>query len=192
MTKEQIAVLAEIESIRRECHQLIDSKFDALASRVLEEGGSELKEDERVLTLAAMPSAFKGKKPVSLILPDGAEVNTSSWKKAVTAILQDCNSDPRRHRWMLELRDRVFGNFRPLIAKTPEGMAAPLKIDEGLYWESKFDTEALLRNLTDKLLCKVGYDYQGVVIRYLDPQLGATTAEETQENTVQMDQRLSL
>ena len=59
-------------------------------------------------------------------------------------------------------------------------------------WESKFDTEALLRNLTDKLLCKVGYDYQGVVIRYLDPQLGATTAEETQENTVQMDQRLSL
>ena len=151
MTKEQIAVLAEIESIRRECHQLIDSKFDALASRVLEEGGSELKEDERVLTLAAMPSAFKGKKPVSLILPDGAEVNTPSWKKAVTAILQDCNSDPRRHRWMLELRGRVFGNFRPLLAKTPEGMAAPLKIDEGLYWESKFDTEALLRNLTGKI-----------------------------------------
>ena len=173
-------------------HQLIDSKFDALASRVLEEGGSELKEDERVLTLAAMPSAFKGKKPVSLILPDGAEVNTPSWKKAVNTILQDCNSDPRRHGWMLELRGRVFGNFRPLLAKTPEGMAAPLKIDEGLYWESKFDTEALLRNLTGKLLCKVGYDYQGVVIRYLDPQLGATTAEETQENTVQMDQRLSL
>lgn len=192
MTKEQIAVLAEIESIRRECHQLIDSKFDALASRVLEEGGAELKEDERVLTLAAMPSAFKGKKPVSLILPGGAEVNTPSWKKAVTAILQDCNSDPRRHRWMLELRGRVFGNFRPLLAKTPEGMAAPLKIDEGLYWESKFDTEALLRNLTDKLLCKVGYDYQGIVIRYLDPQLVSITVEETQENTVQMDQRLSL
>ena len=78
MTKEQVTVLAEIESICGECHQLIDSKFDALASRVLEEGGSELKEDERVLTLAAMPSAFKGKKPVSLILPGGAEVNTPS------------------------------------------------------------------------------------------------------------------
>lgn len=191
MTKEQITVLAEIERIRRECRQLVDSKFDALTSRVLEEGGAELKEDERVLTLAAMPSAFKGKKPVSLILPGGAEVNTPSWKKAVTAILQDCNSDPRRHKWMLELRGRVFGNFRPLLAKTPEGMGAPLKIDEGLYWESKFDTEAMLRNLTDKLLSKVGYDYQGVVVRYLDPQLRPTVVEEVQEYPVQMGQMLS-
>lgn len=191
MTKEQITVLAEIEHIRRECRQLVDSKFDALTSRVLEEGGAELKEDERVLTLAAMPSAFKGKKPVSLILPGGAEVNTPSWKKAVTAILQDCNSDPRRHKWMLELRGRVFGNFRPLLAKTPEGMGAPLKIDEGLYWESKFDTEAMLRNLTDKLLSKVGYDYQGVVVRYLDPQLRPTAVEEVQEYPVQMGQMLS-
>lgn len=191
MTKEQITVLAEIERIRRECRQLVDSKFDALTSRVLEEGGAELKEDERVLTLAAMPSAFKGKKPVSLILPGGAEVNTPSWKKAVTAILQDCNSDPRRHKWMLELRGRVFGNFRPLLAKTPEGMGAPLKIDEGLYWESKFDTEAMLRNLTDKLLSKVGYDYQGVVVRYFDPQLRPTAVEEVQEYPVQMGQMLS-
>lgn len=191
MTKEQITVLAEIERIRRECRQLVDSKFDALTSRVLEEGGAELKEDERVLTLAAMPSAFKGKKPVSLILPGGAEVNTPSWKKAVTAILQDCNSDPRRHKWMLELRGRVFGNFRPLLAKTPEGMGAPLKIDDGLYWESKFDTEAMLRNLTDKLLSKVGYDYQGVVVRYLDPQLRPTAVEEVQEYPVQMGQMLS-
>lgn len=191
MTKEQITVLAEIERIRRECRQLVDSKFDALTSRVLEEGGAELKEDERVLTLAAMPSAFKGKKPVSLILPGGTEVNTPSWKRAVTAILRDCNSDPKRHKWMLELRDRVFGNFRPLLAKTPEGMGAPLKIDEGLYWESKFDTEALLRNLTDKLLSKVGYDYQGVVIRYLDPQLRPAAVEEVQEYPVQMGQMLS-
>ena len=191
MTKEQITVLAEIERIRRECRQLVDSKFDALTSRVLEEGGAELKEDERVLTLAAMPSAFKGKKPVSLILPGGAEVNTPSWKKAVTAILQDCNSDPRRHKWMLELRGRVFGNFRPLLAETPEWMGAPLKIDEGLYWESKFDTEAMLRNLTDKLLSKVGYDYQGVVVRYLDPQLRPTAVEEVQEYPVQMGQMLS-
>lgn len=191
MTKEQITVLAEIERIRRECRQLVDSKFDALTSRVLEEGGAELKEDERVLTLAAMPSAFKGKKPVSLILPGGAEVNTPSWKKAVTAILQDCNSDPRRHKWMLELRGRVFGNFRPLLAETPEWMGAPLKIDEGLYWESKFDTEAMLRNLTDKLLSKVGYDYQGVVVRYLDPQLRPTVVEEVQEYPVQMGQMLS-
>lgn len=190
MTKEQITVLAEIERTRGECHQLVDSKFDALTSQVLEEGGPELKEDERVLTLAAMPSAFKGKKPVSLILPDGAEVNTPSWKKAVTAILQDCNSDPRRHRWMLELRGRVFGNFRPLLAKMPEGMVAPLKIDEGLYWESKFDTEALLRNLTDKLLSKVGYDYQGVVVRYRDPQQEPVVEAAEEQNCGPLEMRM--
>ena len=49
-------------------------------------------------------------------------------------------------------------------------MGAPLKIDEGLYWESKFDTEALLKNLTGKLLCRVGYDYQGIAVKYRDPQ----------------------
>ena len=126
MTKEQVTVLAEIENIRRECHQLIDSKFDALASRVMEEGGTELKEDERVLTLAAMPSAFKGKKPASLILPGGAEMNTSSWKKAVTAILQDCNSDPRRSRSCSPL----CATARPLCAVRSEGSASlPLPTD---------------------------------------------------------------
>lgn len=192
MTKEQITVLAGIESSRRECHQLIDSRFDALTSRLLEESGSELKGDECALTLAAPPEVFKGKKPVSLILPSGAEVNTPTWKKAVTAILRDCGSDPRRHERMLELRGRTFGNFRPLLAAAPEGMDAPLKIDEELYWESKFDTEALLRNLIDKLLFKAGYDYQGVVVRYRDPQLGSATTEEAQEYTAQPGQTLSL
>lgn len=171
MTRKQAAALAEIESCRIECHQLVDSKYDALIRRLLEEEyESRLGQGERMLTLAALPEVFKGKKPVSLILPGGTEVKVSTWKKAVAAILQDCNRDPQRHQWMLELRDRMFGNFRPLLAKTAEGMDAPLKIDEGLYWESKFDTEALLKNLTDKLLSKVGYDYQGVVVRYRDPQ----------------------
>lgn len=123
-----------------------------------------------ILTLAAAPERFKGKKPTALILPSGVEVKVPTWKKAVAAILKDCSSNPRRHEQMLELRGRLFGNFRPPLAQTPEGMGAPLKIDDGLYWESKFDTEALLRNLTDKLLCRVGYDYQGVTVKYRDPQ----------------------
>ncbi len=135
MMKKQTAMLAAIEDFRRECYQLVDKHCDALVSQLLEENAEcELAEGEHILTLAAMPERFKGKKPVA-------------------AILQDCNNDPNRHERMLELRGRVFGNFRSLLAQTPDGMGAPLKIDEGLYWESKFDTEALLRNLTDKLLC---------------------------------------
>ena len=127
--------------------------------------------DEHILTLAAMPERFKGKEPVALILPDGAEVDAPAWRKAVEMILQDCSSDPRRHKRMLELRGRVFENLHPLLAAMPDELSDPLKIDEGLYWESKLDTEALLRNLTDKLLCQVGYDYQGVVVRYRDPDV---------------------
>ena len=192
MTKEQINMLAAIRSSRRECHQLIDSQFDRLISHLLEESGPELRGNERVLTLAALPEVFKGRQPVSLILPSGTEVKTPTWEKAVTAILHDCGSNPRHHKRMLELRGQTFGNFRPLLSAAPEGMDAPLKIDEELYWESSFDTEVVLGNLSGKLLPKVGYDYQGVVVRYRDPQLGSTATEKVQESKAQVEQTLSL
>ncbi len=175
-----MAALSAIEDCRRECHQLADSQCDAIIHQQMlrEENGGALDEDEHILTLAALPERFKGKKPVALVLPSGVEVKTPTWKKAVATILQDCCADPRRHERMMELRGMVFGNCCPLLAKTPEEMGAPLKIDEGLYWESKFDTEALLRNLTDKLLCRVGYDYQGVVVRYRDPQQETAVEEQ--------------
>ncbi len=177
MANTQADTLSMIEACRSECHRLVDEQCDALLCRLLlgEHAEGALAEGERILTLAAGPERFKGKKPTALILPDGVVVKVPTWKKAVAAILRDCNSNPRRHEQMLELRGRLFGNFRPLLAQTPEGMGAPLKIDDGLYWESKFDTEALLRNLTDKLLCRVGYDYQGVTVKYRDPQQEITS-----------------
>lgn len=172
--------LAAIEDCRRECRRLVDDRCGALLRRLLLEEGYASEDSERVLTLAALPERFKGTKPVALILPGGAEVRTPAWKKAVAAILRDCDGDPGRHERMLELRGNVFGNFRPLLAETPEGMGAPLKIAEGLYWESKFDTEALLRNLTGKLLYPVGYDCQGVVIRFRDARQEAVQGGMTQ------------
>lgn len=186
MVNVQTDMVSMIEDCRRECHRLVDEQYDALLCRLLLGGQAQcvLEEGERILILAASPERLKGKKPVALILPDGAVVKAHTWKKAVEAILQDCNRDPVRHEQMLELRGRVFGNFRPLLAETPEQMSAPLKIDEGLYWESKFDTEALLRNLTDKLLCRVGYDYQGVAVKYRNPQqeISAPAIEEQASN----------
>ena len=45
-------------------------------------------------------------------------------------------------------------------------MDAPLKIDEELYFETKFDTEALISMMMKKVLEYVGYDYSGIVIQY--------------------------
>ena len=47
-------------------------------------------------------------------------------------------------------------------------MDVPLKIDEGLYFEGKFDTEALLTMMEKKVLEPVGYDFSGIVIRYTE------------------------
>ena len=112
---------------------------------------------------------FKGERPASVIL-HGVEIKATTWKKVVLAILRDCAAHPQCHKRMMELRGRVNGNFRPLLSDHPEGMASPLKIDAGMYWESKFDTEALLGNLTEKLLEQVGYDYQNIVIRFRTSQ----------------------
>ena len=49
-------------------------------------------------------------------------------------------------------------------------MGAPLKITEGLYLESKFDTQALLDNLTQKILRRVGYDCSMIAVLYRSPQ----------------------
>lgn len=128
--------------------------------------------------------------PQTVILHN-KEIKTPTWKKAVSAIMQDCDADLYRHEQMLALRGRINGNFRPLLSERPNGMGAPLRISDGLYWESKFDTVALLHNLTEKLLDVVGYDCQRVVIRYHPSQLEPAPAE-VQEYSPQMNQTLSL
>ena len=164
-------MLTEISACRKQFHQMVDEHLDDLLCRLIlgdrmedfqEKGG-------RLLPFASPPAMFKGEKPASVIL-HGEEIEASTWRKVALAVLRDCNADAQRHKRMLELRGRISGNFRTLLADSPKGMAAPLKIDAGLYWESKFDTEALLGNLTEKLLDWVGYDYQNIVIRFRAPQ----------------------
>ena len=109
-------------------------------------------------------------KPMAVIFPDGSMVETSTWKKAASAILRNCDANPRCHEQLMEMRGRVNGDFRRLLAENLHGMDAPLKIAEGLYLESKFDTQALLDNLTQKILRRVGYDCNMIAILYRNPQ----------------------
>lgn len=43
----------------------------------------------------------------------------------------------------------------------------PFQSDEGLYFESKFDTEALITMMEKKVLRPVGYDFSGIIIQYM-------------------------
>lgn len=63
-------------------------------------------------------------------------------------------------------------------------MDVPLKIDNDLYFEGKFDTEYLIRMMTERVLKPTGYDYSGVVIHMRNPSLqnaGESEYESEQE-----------
>ncbi len=173
--------LAAVNVCQEQLHRLVDERLDGLLCDLIlgEEAEKFHAEEGRLLPFVSPPAMFKGERPASVIL-HGVEIEATTWKKVVLAILRDCAAHPQCHKRMMELRGRVNGNFRPLLSDHPEGMASPLKIDAGMYWESKFDTEALLGNLTEKLLEQVGYDYQNIVIRFRTPK--QDVAEQAEGN----------
>ena len=44
-------------------------------------------------------------------------------------------------------------------------MDAPIKVCDGLFFETKYDTETLLNVLMTRVLDVVGYDYSSIKIR---------------------------
>lgn len=168
--KELSAQLAEIERRRAKWHQMLDAKCDALILQLV--GYTQVEGDQgRVMPLASPPMAFKGTKPAAVIFSGDWEVPVSTWRQAMRAVLLECAADPVRRERMLDMRCRVFGNFRSLLSETPDGMNAPLEICEGLYVEGKFDTQSLLQNITQKIFDRVGFDYRSIVVRLREPRL---------------------
>ena len=162
-------------------HRSVDARVDRSIQRILT--GSVL-EESPTLPLHTDPSVFKGKKPEAVLFPNGQSVRTTTWKSAVLAILQDCNADPTMHTYLMELRGKVMGRQRTILAASPEKMHAPLEIDKELYMESYYDTASLLYVLKNRVLDEVGYNYSGIHVRLRQEQ----TQEEAQEQTSGMDE----
>ena len=57
------------------------------------------------------------------------------------------------------------GVLVPLLVRT--NLDVPIKVDEELYFEGKFDTEAMLNMLEKKVLEPAGVDYSSIKIRYM-------------------------
>lgn len=141
-------------------------------------------QDERMVSLGAAPGSFVGRKPQCVILR-GDEIMTPTWKKVITAVLRDCAQIPECHERLMNLRGFVMGREHTLLAETPEGMHSPVEISEGLYWETRYDTETLVRLLTKRILDDVGYDYQGIAVKCRDVRQDAVLEEApvTQQET---------
>ncbi len=134
------------------------------------------------LPLTFSPADFKGKKVAAVILPDGREIAASTWRKAVVTILQDCDADPVGHEQMMALREKVWGRQRVLLSASPEGMDAPLRINDEMYLEGRLDIETLFDVLTKKILKYTGYDCDSVHLKIIDPALAPKLNELEQDD----------
>lgn len=180
--------IAMIEKAREELLQEVNQRYDNLIRRYQEEEqGISPKIEVRERTLAwSSPAALKGKYPVALTFASGEVVLTPTWKKVVQTILKHCNEQPDMHERLMQLRGKVFGRQRIILGKVPEEMDVPLQIDKDLYFEAKFDTEALLTMMERKVLEPVGYDFSGIRIQYMErkrvmPEIQDTTQLENRE-----------
>lgn len=168
-------VIYEIEKMRKELHQRIDEKCNQLIHAL--QNGETRFEAEQVLPLSYMPAFFKGKKPIAIVFPNGREVEATTWKKVAITIMQDCNATQQGYDSLRRVSGRISGRQRILLDNHPNEMNVPLKIDEDLYMEGKFDTESLINVMNNLILDVVGYDYSGISIKIKNPIMIAS--EET-------------
>ena len=109
---------------------------------------------------------FPDKKPLAVIFGDGHRVVVTSWKETVWVVLQDCETD--YHEQLVNLCGRVSGRQRAILVENPDKLQTPMKIGEKIYMEAKFDTDSLLRIMTERILDAVGYDYGNIQVEYQD------------------------
>lgn len=178
--------LQMIEDMRTQLIQMVNNRCDELIELVLNgnlESNTKAQEKEYGLSWD-MFYLLKGKKPLAIKFADGREVETLTWKSVATTILQYFNSNPTIHEKMMQLRENISGKQRIILGRNAANMDVPLKIDEELYFEAKYDTETLLRVLTKRVLEPIGCNYQGISIKYTERQRQEEVL--TQEESINM------
>ena len=124
-------------------------------------------------SLSVTPACFKGKKPLAILYPDGTEVEVHTWKQVASQLMRGCAEDECMASKLEDLSGRIFGRDRIILGKTGEGMDVPLKIKDNIYLEAKFDTESLLKVITNRIFDPIGYDYQDIRLQVIDPMMQA-------------------
>lgn len=113
-------------------------------------------------------SILRGTKPTLVRYGDDA-IPVISWKRAFAAVLDICNRQEHYHEALLAIRNETLGRSRKVIADSPQGMLSPLKVDDNLYVETNFSTEALLKLLRDRILNRIDFDSGSITFEYWRP-----------------------
>jgi hypothetical protein len=125
--------------------------------------GSEKRTYETVYPLTTDPAIFKGKKPTCVLLGE-KRVIAHTWKNVFKILILECNADTKRHKELMELRNKVLGRERVILSDNSRGMLRPFQIDEELWAETHYDTESLMRILLHRILDEVGFDYSDISV----------------------------
>ena len=118
---------------------------------------------EYILPLSINSNIFIGKKPVAVIFSE-ERVAVKTWREVYTVILKRCNSYPRHHETLMELRGRIAGKIRVFLSDNPKAMRNPVKIDDDMYAESHYGAATLIHILTIRILKPIGFDYSNIRI----------------------------
>lgn len=163
--------IKELEQLREELIREIDEKIGQLIKHLKKESpnaepapGSAQRNYEVIYPLTAGAGIFKGKRPIGILFDDGRRIEVPTWKRLMEELLKDCCKKPLHRQALMDLRGKVLGRNRVLLGSEEGKMRSPVKIDEALYVETHYDTETLLRILTERLLDVIGYDYSKIRI----------------------------
>ena len=176
-----------IEQSRQYMHRLVDAQYDNFIEKL--NGNFDFNAEKPLvisMSLKSESALFKGKKPVEVVFGDGSIIATPTWREAASAILSDCNSIPKMHYSLIKLAGKVYGRDRILLSNSEDNMIAPIKIDEGLYFEGKFDTEGLLNVMKKRLFDVIGYDYSDINIKITDRNTPVQAIEQTDDGEIVM------
>lgn len=166
--QEKRQIIIAIEEIEAETIQMVRASFDKLTSWVQQWEDDTapkaiLPNYESIYPLRGGTAIFKGKKPTAVFLGDKRR-EAHTWKMVFKEILKECDKDRDMHKALISLRGKISGRERALLAEIPAGMRSPIEISPGLYAESHYDTETLLRILTTRILDAVGFDYSKILV----------------------------
>lgn len=120
-------------------------------------------EQTQQVPLSTKPYIFIGRKPAAILFGE-ERVDVLTWVEAYTVIIKRCNSDPDCHERLMYLRNKAGGKFRVFLSDKPDGMRRPVEIDDNLYGECHYGSEALMHILVNQILAHTNFDCSNVSI----------------------------
>ena len=154
-----------LEQSRAEILALVNAEFDKMKALISnDEQKSEPLQLSVDIPLLSNGSLFKGKKPLCILFENGEVQDTLSWKKVAKILLEKCRSNPETNKRLGEICGLISGKNRILFGWDSSEMNYPIEVD-GMYLETKLDTETLMNVLVKRILIPAGFDGRGVSIK---------------------------